>query len=316
MSYKAYFIAGPTASGKSEFALKLAEKIGGALINVDSMQVYRDLHILSARPGEAALQKAPHYLYGHVPGDQIYDVARFINEAMAAYHAIIKADHIPIFVGGTGLYMRALLDGLAKVPDIDPAIRQQVRKIGESSAEELYRLLQSEDPVMAEGLNLQDKQRVARALEVKRSSGRSLRHFHATPQKGPLGELDKQGDIAKWTLLPDREILYERCDKRFDRMIVSGGLTEVKILKSLNLNPDLPVMRALGVPPLLKYLNGSVSLEEAAEITRMQTRRFAKRQYTWIRNQFSTWDAHELKYNVSNLSNTLDDILKKCLTKE
>lgn len=275
-------IAGPTASGKSALALDLAERANGIVINADASQVYADLRLLSARPSAEDEARALHRLYGIVDGATACSAAMWADMARGAIAEAWAEAKPPILVGGTGLYIRTLLDGIAAVPEIDSAIRNEVRAL---SPEDAYSALIAEDPAAAATLNPADRQRVARALEVIRSTGRSLLAWHADPTDG----LAARTDLKAYVVDVDRATLYTRCDTRFDLMLDQGALDEVARLRSRRLDPDLPVMKALGVPPLIRHLNGDLSLADAADSAKRDTRRYAKRQLTWFRNQTANW---------------------------
>lgn len=283
---RAILIAGPTASGKSALALRLAKERGGVIINADSMQVYRDLRLLTARPSEADEHEAPHRLYGHVPGDEAYSAARFAKEAASEIACADGEGAIPIIIGGTGLYFRALLSGLSPVPEI----RQDIRAHWRAEAERLgpaalHEVLASRDAVMAARLKPTDPQRITRALEVLDTTGRSL----ALWQEEPGTPVLEEEACERYVVSPPREELHRRCDLRFDLMMEGGALDEVRHLKSLNLDPGLPVMRALGVRPLLLHLEGKLDLDEAITQAKAETRQFAKRQVTWLRSNMNAW---------------------------
>ena len=316
MQHAVCFIAGPTASGKSDFALALAKRWSAEIVNADSMQIYSDLDVLTARPSKTDQAGIPHHLYGHIDGSMAYDAAKYAEEASALILNRVNAGTPIILVGGTGLYFKALLEGFASVPDIPEVVRSEVLALAEQSAEELYTALSREDPVMAARLNLLDRQRVGRALEVIRATGKSLSEFQAQDHEGPLGALDREGRILKIRFMPDRDKLYARCNARFDKMIDGGALEEVEALMKRQLSSRLPVMRALGVSQLAAYLSGQHSLEEASDSVKMHTRRFAKRQLTWMRNQFDAWKAFNLKYNDKQNEILIDKITKILLTTE
>lgn len=271
-------IAGPTASGKSALALRLAESTGGAVINADSAQIYEDLPILSAAPGAEDRARAEHCLYGIMDGAVPCSAADWAELAKAEIARIQEQERLPILVGGTGLYLRTLLDGIAPVPAIDPDIRANVR--GASVAENLAALAIL-DPVAAATLNPGDTTRIARALEVIRSTGKTLSEWQESLEGG-IGELV---DLQALALLPPRHWLYERCDERFANMVDLGALDEVRRLVACHLDPDLPVMRAIGVPELSSHLRGELDLAEAIAAGQQATRRYAKRQYTWFAHQ-------------------------------
>jgi tRNA dimethylallyltransferase len=271
-------IAGPTASGKSALALRLAEASGGAVINADSAQIYRDLPILSAAPSGEERGRAEHLLYGVLDGANPCSAADWAELAKAEISRVQGEGRLPILVGGTGLYLRTLIDGIAPIPPIDPAIRREVRA---ASVAENLSALAPLDPVAAATLNPGDTTRIARALEVVRSTGRSLAEWHKRSEGGIGEEIALQVLI----LLPPRPWLYERCDRRFADMVKQGALAEVESLLARKLDPNLPVMRAIGVPELGAHLRGEVTLEDAVAAGQRATRNYAKRQYTWFAHQ-------------------------------
>ena len=274
---KVALIAGPTASGKSALALKLAEHLPATLINMDASQVYRDLRVLSARPSEADEAKAPHRLFGYLDGAESCSAARWAEDAKTALAECAAEGRLPIFVGGTGLYMRTLLEGIAPVPEIDAQIRAHVRAL---AVREAYAALSQEDPAAAARLSPNDTTRVARALEVVRSTGRTLADW----QQNKEGGIGDQIQLIPLILLPPRDWLYARCDTRFVQMM-DAGLDEVAALLARGLDADLPVMRAIGVPELADHLAGHLSRDAALAAAQMATRNYAKRQFTWFRNQ-------------------------------
>jgi len=279
---KIILIAGPTASGKSALALALAEKLGCAIINADSMQVYRDLSIITARPTPAEEARAPHRLYGHVDAAENYSVGRWCVEAAGALAAAKRQARAVIIVGGTGLYFKALTRGLAAVPPIPAEVRDAVRaRLASEGVAALYAALQERDPIAAARLKPNDRSRITRALEVVLATSRSLIDWHA---QGMPASLDP-AQAAKVFLMPERDALLHRIDKRFDAMMAAGALEEVSALAARNLNPSLPAMKAHGVPWLIRHLKGEVTLAEAVEGGKRDTRRYTKRQATWFRNQ-------------------------------
>ena len=271
-------IAGPTASGKSALALQLAETTGGAVINADSAQVYRDLPILSAAPSAEDRARAEHLLYGILDGAEACSAADWAGLAKVEIARLHSENRLPVLVGGTGLYLRTLLDGIAPIPAIDPQIRAEVRAAG--VAENLAALAPL-DPVAAATLNPGDTTRIARALEVVWSTGKCLSSWQEQ-REGGIGEMI---DLRAIVLTPPRPWLYERCDRRFQQMVERGALAEVEALLALGLNPDLPVMRAIGVAELGAHLRGDMTLEAAVAAGSQATRRYAKRQYTWFAHQ-------------------------------
>lgn len=284
---KAILIAGPTASGKSAAALDLATRLRGTVINADSMQVYRELAILTARPAAADMIRAPHRLYGVVPAGEVYSVGRWLEDAARAIGEAEGQGRVPILVGGTGLYFKALIEGLAPVPDVPPEIREywrdQAEKIG---TEGLYRELSARDPVMAARLRPSDPQRIVRALEVIDATSVSLSEWQgerAAPVLAPEA-------VLKLVIAPEREALYAATDSRFESMIEQGALEEVRALLALGLDPGLPAMRAHGVREIAGYLCGTSSLAEAIAKSKTETRRYAKRQMTWLRRFMKDWE--------------------------
>jgi tRNA dimethylallyltransferase len=285
---KAVLIAGPTTSGKSALALRLAERIGGTIVNADSMQVYRDLHIITARPSPDEERRVPHRLYGHVDAGTNYSVGQWCREAGAAIDEIAAAGRIPILVGGTGLYFKALTTGLAAVPPIPAEIRAQVRgRLANEGVAALYAELTTCDPQTAHRLMPNDRARIARALEVMAATGRSLSDWH---REGLPPLLDSR-HAAKVFVTCERKALLARIEARFAAMLDAGVLEEVRAFAARNLDPLLPAMKAHGVPWLIRHLDGAISLDEAAAGAIMDTRRYAKRQVTWFRNQMKEWPA-------------------------
>lgn len=271
-------IAGPTASGKSALAVRLAQASGGTVINADASQVYADLAILSARPSDAEMAGVPHRLFGHVDGAQACTAARWAAEARVEIDKAHAEGRLPILVGGTGLYLRTLLDGIAPVPDIDPAIRAAVRAMPVAQA---HAALAKEDPQAAARLAPADTTRVARALEVVRSTGKPLAEW----QKHKSGGIGDRITLSPLILLPPRDWLIARCDRRFEQMVEGGAADEVRALLSRHLAPELPVMRAIGVPEIAAFLSGEMDRDTMLERGRTATRQYAKRQYTWFSRQ-------------------------------
>lgn len=271
-------IAGPTASGKSALALALAEKHHGTVINADSMQVYADLRILTARPTQEEETRAPHRLFGHVDGADSYSAARWAIEARAAIAEAHQAGRLPILVGGTGMYLRTLIDGIAPVPEIDPAIRSAVRALDVSEA---YAQLTDLDPEGAARLGAADTSRVARALEVVRSTGTPLAHWH----RQRVGGIAEEVRLVPLILLPDRDWLGQRIDRRFAEMLEQGRSEAAALLGRTDIPADAPVLRAIGVPELRGLFAGETDVVQAAAAGALATRQYAKRQYTWFRRQ-------------------------------
>jgi tRNA dimethylallyltransferase len=282
----AILIAGPTASGKSGLALVIAEAMGGVVINADSMQVYRELAILTARPSEADLARAPHALYGVVSGREAYSAGRYGVDAANAIAEARAQGRLPIIVGGTGLYFKALLEGLSPVPATDPQVRAYWR--GEAArrpAPELHALLAQRDPEMAARLMPTDPQRVVRALEVLESTGRSLADWQRQPGTPVLAG----ADTLRLLVLPDRDELGSHIDARFDAMLAEGAVEEVRRLLAFGFSDELPIMRALGVAQLAVHVRGDLQLDAAAAAAKSETRQYAKRQATWLRRNMQSW---------------------------
>ncbi|WP_028137990.1 tRNA (adenosine(37)-N6)-dimethylallyltransferase MiaA [Bradyrhizobium japonicum] len=284
---EAVLIAGPTASGKSALALELALVSGGIVVNADSMQVYRDLRIITARPTQDEEARAPHRLYGHVDAAVNFSAGAWVADAAKVLDEARAQGRLPIFIGGTGLYFKALTAGLSVVPPIPAEVREDVRaRLERNGAEALHAELARRDPLAAERLNLRDRTRIARALEVVEATGRSLLDWHREGQP-PLLPRDSFRAVF---LAPERDALYARIDARFDAMLAAGALEEVERLAARQLDPLLPAMKAHGVPALIRHLRGELSLEQAAAIGRADTRHYAKRQFTWFRHQLPEFE--------------------------
>ena len=280
-------IAGPTASGKSALALELAQKAGGVVINTDSMQVYRDLRIITARPTAAEEALVPHRLYGHVDASVNFSAGAWVADAAHVLAEVRGENRLPIFIGGSGLYFKALTRGLSAVPPIPSEVRDSVRaRLECNGVEALHAELAQRDPVSAERLKPRDRTRVARALEVVEATGRSLNDWH----REGLPPLLPEGEYSAVFLAPERDQLYARIDARFDAMLAAGALGEVVALAARKLEPSLPAMKAHGVPALIRHLKGEITREEAADIGRADTRHYAKRQFTWFRHQLPEFE--------------------------
>ena len=277
---KVAIVAGPTASGKSALALALAEKFHGAIINADSAQVYRDLRIVTARPSPEEEARAPHRLFGHVDAaDTDYSAARWAAEARVEIDRAVAAGSLPILVGGTGLYLRTLIDGIAPVPEIDPAIRAEVRAMNLSDANAA---LTAVDRAEAARLNPADTSRICRALEVIRSTGRPIADW----RRERVGGIGERIGLVATILLPPRDWLNERIDRRFAAMVDAGAMAEVATLIAREDVPlDAPIHRAIGMPELAAAALSEISLDDAIARASLATRQYAKRQYTWFRNQ-------------------------------
>ncbi len=281
----ALLLMGPTASGKSALALALAERIGGEVVNADSMQVYRDFRVLTARPTPEEEARAPHHLYGHVDAAQLYSTGRWLTDALAAIAAIQAHGATPILVGGTGLYFKALTQGLADIPAADPDVRADLRERGaREGAPALHAELARVDPQTAARLEANDAPRILRALEVYETTGESISALQANTTPALAA-----GGWAGLALTPDRETLYAAINARFEHMLAAGALDEIRAFAARKLDPALPAMKAHGAPALMAHMRGEMTLAEAAEIAKRDTRRYAKRQFTWIVGQMPDW---------------------------
>lgn len=312
--FRAILIAGPTASGKSALAIRLAKDLSGVVINADSMQVYSDLRVITARPDAQEVEQAPHSLYGTIDGATACSAVQWAEMAMVEIERAWDKGLMPILVGGTGMYFKALLDGMVSIPPIDAAIRKKVRaEIAETGSEAMHAKLKALDAKAYERIEPADGQRIARAMEVALSTGKALSQWQEEPHSGPLTKLDDAGQIAKLVIDIDREKLYERCGQRLDKMVEGGALKEIQSLLDRDLDMSLPIMKALGVPSLSAYLRDEVTLQEALEAAKTQTRQFAKRQLTWFRNQFSAWDRVNAQLSESDYRSLLYYLNKKGL---
>lgn len=284
-------IAGPTASGKTAYALARAAEQPSIIVNADSMQVYRELSIITARPTPDEERQVPHALYGFVPAAEAYSTGRYVEDVRSVLAEAANAGRRPIIVGGTGLYFMALLKGLSPVPSVPEDIRAMWRaeaiRLGPA---ELHAELARRDPVMASRLRPSDPQRVTRALEVLAATGQSLAEWHETPGT-PLIALE---DCDTAVILPDREIIYARADRRFDVMMETGAPEEAAALAQLQLDPALPAMRALGVPQLLALADGRMTRADAIAEAKLGTRQYIKRQMTWLRRNMYSWNEVQL----------------------
>lgn len=307
---KTLVIVGPTASGKSALALDLAQRLDGVIINLDAMQVYHELDILTARPSAADLAQAPHRLYGFQPAKEAYSAALWRDQAMAEITQAAAAGQLPILCGGTGFYLQALLEGLSPIPEIPQTIRQQLRathsEIGGSAfKQKLARL----DPITAARLHDGDRQRLIRAMEVAVATGLPLSDWH---QRSNTGMANIRPLI--FVMSPPRESLYQRCDQRFLTMLATGALDEAAQLDALGLAPDLPAMKAVGVPQLIDYIHQKITLEHAIEISQRNTRRYAKRQLTWFTNQIKQFHPIKTQYSEKIAENIFPKIRQFLLT--
>lgn len=281
---KIIFIAGPTASGKSAFALETARKYNGTIINTDALQIYKCLPLLSAQPSLEAQKEIPHLLYGALDAAEKSSVGKWLNLATAAIQQTLSANRRPIMVGGTGLYFKALLGGLSDIPPIPDEVRQTVRNLYDELGEEKFRQeLAKLDPETAQRLAPNDRQRSIRAYEVALHTGKPLGHWHTKKSYAWIDTFH----IERHLLMPDREKLYAACDARFEQMIEQGAVEEAKNLLERKLDPTLPAMKTLGVREISSYLKGEINLKDAIAKAQQATRNYAKRQMTWFRNQWA-----------------------------
>ncbi len=273
-------VAGPTASGKSALALDLAERFGGVVINADAMQVYREMQVLTARPDAAAEARAPHRLYGFLPVTEAFSAARWRERAVEEIGAAHAAGRLPIVVGGTGLYFKALTEGLSPVPEIPDDVRARIRaRVEEIGPNAFHAEFAARDPAMAARLRPSDPQRLARAAEVLEATGISLAEWQGR------ASADEGFRFATLLLLPPRELLHAACDARFRSMVEGGALDEARAMRALDLDPALPATRAVGLRELIRHIEGEIGLAEAIYLAQAATRQYAKRQITWFRNQ-------------------------------
>ena len=289
-------IAGPTACGKSSLALAVAERFGGVVINADAMQVYRDVEVLTAQPGAAARARVPHRLYGTIAPGEACSAGRWREMALDEIGAALAGGKLPVVVGGTGLYLKALMEGLAPIPEVPDEVRASARELharigGEAFHQELVHL----DPEAAARLDPGDSQRLIRAWEVLRATGRSLSSWHGADGAGP-----PPGLAFKTVMFdPPRQALYAASDARFERMIADGAVEEAKALDARGLDPELPVMKALGVRELLGFIHGAISIDDAVSRAKQATRNYAKRQLTWFRRQMDADEVISAQYSES-----------------
>ncbi|MBY5811678.1 tRNA (adenosine(37)-N6)-dimethylallyltransferase MiaA [Rhizobium leguminosarum] len=284
----AILITGPTASGKSALAVELARRHDGAVVNADSMQVYDTLRVLTARPSEEEMQGVPHHLYGHVPADAAYSTGAWLRDVTALLPTLRAAGRLPVFVGGTGLYFKALTGGLSDMPEVPKALREKLRaRLVEEGPDGLHAELAEADPAMAASLNRQDGQRIVRALEVVKATGQSIAGFQS--RSGPV--VIDAAEAFKIVVLRDRAVLHQRINGRFEKMLQQGAEDEVRALLALDLPAEAPVMKAIGVSQITAMVRGEMTRDEVLEKGAAATRQYAKRQMTWFRNQMDdSWE--------------------------
>jgi tRNA dimethylallyltransferase len=298
MTKQIHLIGGPTASGKTALALALARQAPSVIINADAMQVYRSVPILTAQPTEEEMAQASHKLFAFLDPSEKCSAGKWLEQAQKIIQEALAADKTPIVVGGTGLYFHVLLNGIANVPDIPDEVRQEIAALYDEIGHDAFReKLHTLDPESAARIEANDRQRLIRAYEVVAHTGRTLGEWQTAPSTPPLpSSLRRQGsplvtegeeiDITPHLILPDRSDLYARCDSRFLQMMECGALEEVRDLLALNLSPDLPAMKILGIPHLAAHLRGEIPLDLAIAKAQQATRNYAKRQMTWFRNRW------------------------------
>jgi len=283
-------IGGPTCSGKSALALELAEKLGGAIVNADSMQQYRELRIVTARPTYDEHSRAPHFLYGHHTADQPSSAGQWLDQAIRTIDEIKAQERVPIVVGGTGLYLQALLRGIAPVPEVPGEVRARTSERFEAlGVPGFHQDLAKRDPEQAALLKPADRQRLIRAAEVLEATGKSLLYWKGLPRK----RVALPDPVVGFALMPPRPELHARIERRLHRMIDAGALNEVEALRDKQLDPDLPLMKAVSVPELMAHIDGELDLAAAIKRATEKTRQYAKRQLTWFRHQLPELDMLE-----------------------
>jgi tRNA dimethylallyltransferase len=304
-------VAGPTASGKSALALDLADAFDGVVINADSMQVYEELRVLSARPDESETARAPHRLYGVLSGREACSAGKWREMAMAEIADCHANGKLPIITGGTGMYLNALTQGIAPIPDVPARIRDAVTHDLEDLGHiAFFEKFARDDPETAATLDGSNTQRLIRAAEVFAHTGRGLASWHKEPVITPPENMK----FVKLCYMPPRDILYDRCNRRFDLMIEQGAIEEVQRLLAMGLPPSAPVMKAVGVRELGTYLAGEIDLAEAKEKSQRETRRYAKRQLTWFRHQMTDKEIIDAQYSESLAAKMRHDVNQFLLT--
>ena len=302
MINKIILISGPTATGKSSLALKIAKKIDSEIINADSIQLYKDLSILTARP-LVEEETIKHHLYGLLNGDIKWSVGKWLQETKVLIQNIIEKRKIPIIVGGTGFYFKAITDGLSPIPDIDHLVRDELNDLLlKEGLESLYLDLQKVDEAAAEKINPNDKQRIIRALEVYNGTKKRISDYWKMER---VKYIDKP--TVNFSIEAERRWIYAKCDSRVDNMFREGVIDEVKNLKNKNYSKDSPIFKAIGVEEISSFLDEKISIEEASDLIKFKTHQYAKRQITWINNQMITWNKINTQYSDKNV----DEIIKK-----
>lgn len=302
MTEKIILLSGPTATGKSSLALKIAETIGAEIINADSIQLYRDLSILTARPNTEN-EKIKHHCYGFLNGDINWSVGKWINEVKKIINDIIERKKVPIIVGGTGFYFKAITDGLSPIPDIDKSIRLEIEsELEKNGLEKLYKKLNIIDADASERINPNDKQRIMRALEVYEGTKKKISDFWLMDRKKIINQFS-----INFKIDADRDWIYKNCDLRVDNMFKNGVIEEVEHLLNKNYSATSPIMKAIGVNEIKSFLNNEISIDRASELIKFKTHHYAKRQITWMNNQMISWNSINTQYS----NKIINEIIKK-----
>tara|TARA_B100001115_G_C15763664_1_gene374260 strand:+ start:79 stop:993 length:915 start_codon:yes stop_codon:yes gene_type:complete len=302
MIEKIVLLSGPTATGKSSLAIKLAEKIDGEIINADSIQLYRDLFILTARP-DIGKEKIKHHCYGFLDGDINWSVGKWIHEINEILKDVIKRKKVPIIVGGTGLYFKAVTDGLSPIPDIDKSIRLKIEnELEKNGLEKLQKRLFLIDPKASKKINPNDRQRIMRALEVYEGTNKKISDFWLMKREKIINYKS-----INFKIDADREWIYKNCDLRVDYMFENGVIEEVRRLLNKNYSKNSPIMKAIGVDEITSFLNNDITFDRALDLIKFKTHQYAKRQITWINNQMISWNSINTQYS----NKIINKIIKK-----
>jgi tRNA dimethylallyltransferase len=299
---KIILLSGPTATGKSSLASKLAEKIDGEIINADSIQLYRDLFILTARPN-IEKEKIKHHCYGILEGDINWSVGNWIDAINEILKEVINRKKVPIVVGGTGFYFKAITDGLSPIPDIDKSIRLKIEnELEKNGLEELQKRLANVDPKASEKINPNDRQRIIRALEVYEGTNKRISEFWLMKREKIINY-----ESINFKIDADRKWIYKNCDLRVDYMFENGVIEEVRHLLNKNYSKNSPIMKAIGVDEITLFLNNDITIDRASELIKFKTHQYAKRQITWINNQMISWNSINTQYS----NKIINEIIKK-----
>ena len=302
MTEKIILLSGPTATGKSSLALKIAETIDAEIINADSIQLYRDLSILTARPNTEN-EKIKHHCYGFLNGDINWSVGKWVNEVNKIINDIIERKKVPIIVGGTGFYFKAITDGLSPIPDIDKSIRLEIEsELEKNGLEKLYKKLNIIDADASERINPNDKQRIMRAIEVYEGTKKKISDFWLMDRKKIINQFS-----INFKIDADRDWIYKNCDLRVDNMFKNGVIEEVEHLLNKNYSATSPIMKAIGVNEIKSFLNNEISIDRASELIKFKTHHYAKRQITWMNNQMISWNSINTQYS----NKIINEIIKK-----